>query len=572
MYNCLSYDEPLQQQLLPYINFTQDITYMANSTNKFVYVKQDFTHRPTEIEPIKVLVNPNFNKKVFVNPNFNGNIKKQSTLPPKIHINPNVQNLKLRNDECKNNKIHINPNILRNAPVSKNDTMVEENYNNNRGQNCGKEANCTIISTRTKLVRTSAKNISETKIKKRRSSIRSQFKIIKSSLLEKSMSHKNRTGSKYKLIIKSNNKSCPVSKPVNKSKLDNRSAKIMDTSPRSKKYVYINRFLNITDIARNNLLKQNKNKLSTINIGGILYKKSENGLNITLNPHKKNNMRKVQDNGIRKSKYKFMRKSSITNSQILKQSKSSMVGVKIVIKNTSKLRVCNIPCPYYRKFGRCKGKENGKCCRKHDPDQIALCTKFLQGACIDNKCFLSHNVSPEKMPTCKFYLDGSCSREDCPYLHVRINPRADVCRDFLEGFCKKAAECEKRHQFLCPDYEKSGNCLKQRCPYPHGKMVRKYSVFNKNKFAKKSSNNCTTTVRLDSAVKGTKSENLISAENCEGNMKSRYYIGQNNLDNEGKQIDSNQSGSVERENDQESGVKIRPKLGKLPSFIAFENT
>lgn len=97
-------------------------------------------------------------------------------------------------------------------------------------------------------------------------------------------------------------------------------------------------------------------------------------------------------------------------------------------------------------------------------------------------------------------------------------------------------------------------------------MVRKYSVFNKNKFAKKSSNNCTTKVKLDSALKDIKSENLIGTESYEGNMKPRYYIGQNNLDNEEKQ-----NNSIEMKNDQESCIKNRPKLGKLPSFIAFEN-
>lgn len=40
-----------------------------------------------------------------------------------------------------------------------------------------------------------------------------------------------------------------------------------------------------------------------------------------------------------------------------------------------KLRKCNIPCPTYRRYGVCKRKDKGRCSRKHDPDQIALCTK-----------------------------------------------------------------------------------------------------------------------------------------------------------------------------------------------------
>lgn len=67
-------------------------------------------------------------------------------------------------------------------------------------------------------------------------------------------------------------------------------------------------------------------------------------------------------------------------------------------------------------------------------------SRFLQGACVNEKCLLSHNVSPEKMPTCKFYLEGICSKDNCPYLHVKISPKADICRDFLEGYCKMATK------------------------------------------------------------------------------------------------------------------------------------
>lgn len=107
-------------------------------------------------------------------------------------------------------------------------------------------------------------------------------------------------------------------------------------------------------------------------------------------------------------------------------------------------------------------------------------------------------------------------------------------------------------------------------------MVRKYSVFNKNKFAKKSSNTSTTKVKIDNAIAQTKSKNFNVTENCEGkNDKPRYYIGQNNLDTEEcDQISNNNqnnSDSVNKKNDQECGVKYRPKLGKLPLFIAFEN-
>lgn len=66
--------------------------------------------------------------------------------------------------------------------------------------------------------------------------------------------------------------------------------------------------------------------------------------------------------------------------------------------------------------------------------------RFLQGACTNTKCLLSHNVSAEKMATCMFFLEGICFKDDCPYPHVKVNAKEEICRDFMEGFCKKATE------------------------------------------------------------------------------------------------------------------------------------
>lgn len=301
---------------------------MINSSNKFVYIKQNFARTSTEHDHVKVLLNPNFNKKVFVNPNFSGNIGRStpSNPFPKIHVNPNIQNIKLGTDEYRNvNRIHVNPGVLRNVSLSIKNAVTRENSNK-----IEKEINHTIISTKTKLVRSTVKNVSETKIRKRRSSIRTQYKIVKSSLLEKSFGKENGIKSKYKLIKLSNKytQGCNIKPVINKFKLDNRGIKTTKASFKNRRYVYVNRFLNISDIARNNLLKYNKNKLCAVNIGGVLYKKSPNSLKRTLNPYKKtNNVKKVQGNATSKSKYRLTRKSSnvsITNNQILKLSKYSM--------------------------------------------------------------------------------------------------------------------------------------------------------------------------------------------------------------------------------------------------------
>jgi hypothetical protein len=150
------------------------------------------------------------------------------------------------------------------------------------------------------------------------------------------------------------------------------------------------------------------------------------------------------------------------------------------------------------------------------------------------------------MPTCKYYLEGLCSRDDCPYLHVKISPKADICRDFVEGFCKKGAQCDKRHQFLCPDFEKTKKCAKRRCPYPHGNTVRKNTKVL-NTLAKK----CST--KKDKVRKRV--ARVLEPEN------GRYY--------KDSHVESSESG-------QEPVIKAvsrdRPKLGDLPAFIPFFET
>ncbi|XP_057671592.1 zinc finger CCCH domain-containing protein 3 [Diorhabda carinulata] len=495
-----------------------------NVNNKYRYVKQNVL--PT-VTPSKVLINPNFNKTVFVNPNFRPGTTTYP-IPGKIHVNPNVT-INLPKDR---GNIHVNPKVLQNLSITKQEFIKQP----------------LTYSSKTKLVRKPLKErYTEVPKRVRRTSVYSKFKIIKSSVLNKS-GEKNRLlfNSKYKLKRISANKTDKTFKSKTRFKLDNR------RFSGGSKFVFINRYIDISDIAKKVPLRAK----NIVNIGGNLYITTPNRLQKTASAQKnKKNSFNKQEKVLKKNKYKIVRLSQVKYSSEKRKS-----GNKVVSRYSSskkqisgeKLRKCNIPCPYYRKLGKCKGYEQGKCPRKHDPDQIALCTKFLQGACIDSKCLLSHNVSPEKMPTCKYYLEGSCSKDICPYLHVRINPKADICRDFLEGFCKKAAECDKRHQFLCPDYEKKGVCQKPRCCYPHGRLVRKYSVFNKDKFAKKSSVN---------NKENTLAEERVSIENKrEENAakESTRYYSETNIENFSKS--------------EQKVLKFRQKLGDLPAFISFEDT
>ncbi|XP_037928306.1 zinc finger CCCH domain-containing protein 3-like isoform X1 [Teleopsis dalmanni] len=125
----------------------------------------------------------------------------------------------------------------------------------------------------------------------------------------------------------------------------------------------------------------------------------------------------------------------------------------------------NVPCVIFQRTGKCAAQELGRCNKKHDKQQVVICSKFLRGECENKNCLLSHNASYSKMPVCKFYLRGTCVREKCQYLHKKLNSKTDVCEDFLRGFCKLAEECEKRHVFVCPQYERNGECNTKNCIY-----------------------------------------------------------------------------------------------------------
>ncbi|CAH0547409.1 unnamed protein product [Brassicogethes aeneus] len=491
--------------------------------------------------PSKVHVNPHFGKtKVFINPNFKKSNETETAQSTKIYFNP---------EKCGGSNIHINPKMQNSyvngeilKAISKNsDVKPKVIHVNPKILNSDKKVNTPgrkVISTKNKLVRVHDSNISpNTSVRKRRSSLVSTYKIIKSTVI-----------TNYKIRS-------PLKK-INMFKVDNR---VLTFKPKAKtngsfirnrkKYVYVNKFVSISDIAKTNLLKKvnvvKNNKF--INIAGVTYRRSINSL--------KRADSEKPINKIKNTRYKLVRTTNkiIRNKSPIKHHK---VSRKIVTKKNvpSKLKKCNVPCPIYRKYGRCIKKDKGICVFKHNPNQISLCTRFLQGACLNEKCPLSHKVSAEKMPTCKYYLEGSCSRDNCPYLHVRISPKADICRDFLEGYCEKAAECDKRHQLLCPDFEKTGNCPKKRCPYPHGKMVRKYTV--RKNIAKK----CSEKLKKSNDSEQNPKTNSDNQSTSKEEKSSRYYLGKDKQNSKDKN---------ELVCDPDVNFRSRPKLGTLPSYIPF---
>uniref|UniRef100_A0A3Q0RDT4 Zinc finger CCCH domain-containing protein 3 n=1 Tax=Amphilophus citrinellus TaxID=61819 RepID=A0A3Q0RDT4_AMPCI len=131
-------------------------------------------------------------------------------------------------------------------------------------------------------------------------------------------------------------------------------------------------------------------------------------------------------------------------------------------------------CMYYNRFGKCN--RGTSCPFIHDPDKVAVCTRFLRGTCkqADGTCPFSHKVAKEKMPVCSYFLKGICNNNDCPYSHVYVSRKAEVCQDFVKGYCPEGEKCKKKHTLVCPDFSKSGSCPRgSRCKLQHRQQVKR---------------------------------------------------------------------------------------------------
>ncbi|XP_071342614.1 zinc finger CCCH domain-containing protein 3 isoform X2 [Trachinotus anak] len=131
-------------------------------------------------------------------------------------------------------------------------------------------------------------------------------------------------------------------------------------------------------------------------------------------------------------------------------------------------------CMYYNRFGKCNRGNN--CPYIHDPDKVAVCTRFLRGTCkqADGTCPFSHKVAKEKMPVCSYFLKGICNNSDCPYSHVYVSRKAEVCEDFVKGYCPEGEKCKKKHTLVCPDFSKTGSCPRgTRCKLQHRQQTKR---------------------------------------------------------------------------------------------------
>ncbi|CAN6476160.1 unnamed protein product [Victoria cruziana] len=160
-------------------------------------------------------------------------------------------------------------------------------------------------------------------------------------------------------------------------------------------------------------------------------------------------------------------------------------------------------CQFFTRFGKCS-KGDGKCPYIHDPDKVAVCTKFLKGSCLNENCKLTHKVIPERMSDCSFFLQGLCSNESCPYRHVHVNPAASICEGFLKGYCADGDECDKKHSYTCPQYESTGICTQRStCRLHHPKKKAKPGKKSRRKRQKTTEGRYFVSSLLDVGKSGT---------------------------------------------------------------------
>lgn len=217
---------------------------------------------------------------------------------------------------------------------------------------------------------------------------------------------------------------------------------------------------------------------------------------------------------------------------ILKKIQSSQPIIK---KVKGSLKKNNIPCPMFRKFGRCLRQNYGNCEFLHDKKHVSVCRKFIKGLCHDKDCLLSHDLTSKKMPTCYFYLQGTCTKPDCPYLHVKLNEKVKICPDFVRGYCEKGSNCLLRHIYV---------------GVTSGKVTstQKVNIASVTRSSLK---------RKHSKIKTVDNKHFEDTKTCDsqtsGSSEHRYY--------QDDKVDVDAAGTCEM-------IKpTRCKLGTLPSFI-----
>lgn len=246
------------------------------------------------------------------------------------------------------------------------------------------------------------------------------------------------------------------------------------------RWLLANRMRQISPTGKPNPLQQQRWKCRGLRcIGGVMYRVSDNKLSKhtspTINTSNKYFARSGRfDSSPNSPSYISPTSSSrsATPSRYI-ASRAVQRSLAIIRQAKQKKEKKKEYCMYYNRFGKCNRGES--CPYIHDPEKVAVCTRFLRGTCkkTDGTCSFSHKVSKDKMPVCSFFLRGICNNNNCPYSHVYVSKKAEICQDFLKGYCPMAEKCKKKHTLLCPEFAKNGSCPRgSKCKLQHRQHKR----------------------------------------------------------------------------------------------------
>lgn len=362
----------------------------TNNASNRVYINRNFNRIGTD--GVAKLTNSNI---MYFNPNFS-------------HEKNTQHSIALQRDHTIRPRIHVNPNFIR--PKVQDSIAVSSQLNTLPSTATYNQVAIQPIETVT--VNSTSNNIQMATVSKSRYClVRQNEKVVKTPLV------------KISLPIKSTQQTVKVNKYKSVSLNSVKKNLTTDKKSAAKSFQPTQIKWNQSNIVKSKYKISSK---STLNVQNNRFKY------IKKNSTLLNSSETVQV---------MARRVSITHSKSIL--KTSIRQTKKIV--TGALKKNNIPCPLFKKYGKCLRMMRGSCDYLHDKKHVSICRKFLKGICHDKHCLLSHDLTDKKMPTCYFYLQGNCTKDGCPYLHVKLNEKTKICPDFLRGYCEKGDKCVHRH-------------------------------------------------------------------------------------------------------------------------------
>lgn len=330
-----------------------------------------------------ILINPNFKTSVHVNPKFAA----ANRIGSSVYINPNVFKGSSAFTSVEPGKLIQKPvagNVLTHRKqATGNDKTFIKNTNSSITNNVVSKP---IIATRTKIVRVPA-NKERTADNERRV-VQSKYKLVKATACIKPViplrvSNSARQKSKFKIDNRTIEHGRGIKRVTNKNKNTNYIA------PRKSNVSYI-KIGGVT-------YQKSRMKLQRSNSCEIKNKKNRNIATPKRKSHKmviksgvryevninKRTLKRVTDSGLKNSVIKKPTTEKMRRLKAIMFAKKNFIKSRYVFKkfkqnvhpSPNKLKKCNVPCMFYRKFGRCRAKDRGACNKTHDSAHIIVCPR-----------------------------------------------------------------------------------------------------------------------------------------------------------------------------------------------------